>query len=222
LISELTYDPENARKHGDADLEAICKSLKKFKQQSPIVVTPSGMVAKGNGTMMAAQKLGWTHIDTVVTYLTGDELTAYKIADNQTALLSEWDGERLSEQLSLLTEDLVVGFTGEQVLQLTGNLEEFTPEEVYDDLTELNNDDVQGIKLNVWFDTEQDRADFFKLIGRTYSDRTKSIRFPQREDVSYTKYEVVVDGSPEVSDLCDQQGTMGEPVDGQGTGEAQA
>lgn len=105
LISELTYDPENARKHGDADLEAVCKSLKKFKQQTPIVVTPDGVVAKGNGTMMAAQKLGWTHIDTVVTYLTGDELKAYKIADNQTALLSEWDLGRLSEQLIELEED---------------------------------------------------------------------------------------------------------------------
>ena len=77
LISELTYDPENARKHGDADLEAICKSLTKFTQQTPIVVTPCGTVVKGNGTMMAAQKLGWTHIDTVVTYLTGLGCIAY-------------------------------------------------------------------------------------------------------------------------------------------------
>jgi len=129
LISELTYDPENARKHGDADLEAICKSLLKFNQQSPIVVTPSGMVAKGNGTMMAAQKLGWTHIDTVVTYLTGDELTAYKIADNQTALLSEWDQEKLSEQLVDLEESNFdmdcLGFPNEQLNGLM-------PEEIND------------------------------------------------------------------------------------------
>ena len=105
LIADLKYDPQNARKHSDVDISAIAKSLDKFNQQTPIVITPDGTVVKGNGTMMAAQKLGWTHIDTVVTYLTGDELTAYKIADNQTGLLSEWDLGRLSEQLIELEED---------------------------------------------------------------------------------------------------------------------
>ena len=129
LISELTYDPENARKHGDADLEAICKSLTKFTQQTPIVVTPCGTVVKGNGTMTAAQKLGWTHIDTVVTYLTGNDLKAYSIADNQTALLSEWDDEKLSEQLVELEEaefDMdCLGFPAEQLVEMI-------PEEVND------------------------------------------------------------------------------------------
>lgn len=104
LISSLTYDPENARKHSDADVSAIARSLEKFKQQTPIVITPDGVVVKGNGTMMAAQRLGWTEIDAVVTYLTGEELRAYAIADNQTALLSEWNLDRLSEQLVELEE----------------------------------------------------------------------------------------------------------------------
>lgn len=104
-IANLQLDPDNARKHTDVDVEAIAKSLDKFGQQSPIVITSDGTVVKGNGTMLAAMRLGWESIDAVVTTLSGDELRAYAIADNQTGLLSEWDDEKLREQLKAFEQD---------------------------------------------------------------------------------------------------------------------
>lgn len=98
-IDSLTLDPDNARKHGQDDVEGICKSLRQFKQQTPIVISSDNVVVKGNGTVMAAMKLGWTNIDAVRTTLTGEQVKAYAIADNRTAELSEWDTAKLLETL---------------------------------------------------------------------------------------------------------------------------
>lgn len=98
-IASLKLDPENARRHGEVDIDAIAYSLNKFGQQTPIVVTADKTVIKGNGTLMAASKLGWNHIEAIQTELTGAQLRAYAIADNQTGLISQWNIERLTEQI---------------------------------------------------------------------------------------------------------------------------
>jgi ParB-like chromosome segregation protein Spo0J len=134
-VSDLTLDPNNARKHGESDVAAIAASLEKFSQQTPIVITSDNVVIKGNGTLMAAMKLNWTHIDAIRTNLTGQQVTAYAIADNQTALNSEWDEERLKELLGDFDAELqaACGFDQEYLLELLEatafpELEE-TPEE---------------------------------------------------------------------------------------------
>ena len=90
-ITELSLDPSNVRKHGRKNLDAIKASLRKFGQQKPIVVDAKGIVLAGNGTLAAAQELGWTEIEIVRTQLEGVEATMFAIADNRTAELAEWE-----------------------------------------------------------------------------------------------------------------------------------
>jgi DNA modification methylase len=105
-ITELSLDPSNVRKHGRKNLDAIKASLRKFGQQKPIVVDAKGIVLAGNGTLTAAQELGWTEIQIVRTELAGVEATAFAIADNRTAELAEWEEDKLSQVLqSLKVED---------------------------------------------------------------------------------------------------------------------
>jgi hypothetical protein len=101
-LSKLAADPANVRKHNSKNLKAIEASLRRFGQQKPIVVDGDGIVRAGNGTLAAAQQLGWTHIDIVRTELKGADATAYAIADNRTAELAEWDEEALSQQLAAI------------------------------------------------------------------------------------------------------------------------
>ena len=102
-ITELSLDPSNVRKHGRKNLDAIKASLRKFGQQKPIVVDAKGIVLAGNGTLAAAQELGWTEIDIVRTQLEGVEATMFAIADNRTAELAEWE-DSLTEVLKSLAE----------------------------------------------------------------------------------------------------------------------
>jgi ParB-like chromosome segregation protein Spo0J len=103
-VAELSLDPSNVRKHSRRNLDAIKASLRKFGQQKPIVVDAKGIVLAGNGTLTAAQELGWTEIQIVRTELAGVEATAFAIADNRTAELAEWD-DNLGEVLQSLADD---------------------------------------------------------------------------------------------------------------------
>jgi ParB-like chromosome segregation protein Spo0J len=108
LITDIIFDPNNARKHSARNIETITASLKEFGQRKPIVLKDNVVIA-GNGTLEAAKSLGWTHID--VTRVPADwDLTkakAYALADNRTAELAEWDGGLL---MSALTEVEASGY----------------------------------------------------------------------------------------------------------------
>ena len=114
-VDQLHADPANVRMHGDRNLAAITASLARFGQMKPIVVQRHGMVVRaGNGTLLAARKLGWTHLAANVVDMTDTEATAYAIADNRTAELAEWNNEDLLAQLDALRSD------DEQLFAATG------------------------------------------------------------------------------------------------------
>ena len=127
-VSSLVKDPANVRRHSEKNLEAIKGSLARFGQQKPIVVGADGVVIAGNGTLAAAQSLGWSMIDIVRSPLTGSEATAYAIADNRTAELAEWDEDALAQQLAALSiedEELAsaTGFDQRDIEKMGGGLE---------------------------------------------------------------------------------------------------
>jgi ParB-like chromosome segregation protein Spo0J len=106
-VSELTkkLDPENARKHSDRNVRAIAHSLQQFGQQKPIVLSPDGVVIAGNGTVLAAEKLGLKRLAAVVSELDAEKLRQFAIADNRTAELAEWDYEVLAGALKQMQDE---------------------------------------------------------------------------------------------------------------------
>jgi ParB-like chromosome segregation protein Spo0J len=100
-INTLKFDPTNARKHDNKNLDAIAGSLKLFGQRKPLTVTPDSIVITGNGTLQAAINLGWTEI-AIARIPVGwsyEKIRAWALADNRTAELAEWNPEILKEQL---------------------------------------------------------------------------------------------------------------------------
>ncbi len=117
-IGDLRTDPKNARAHPRKSIEAICASLRRFGQQKP-VVSVGGVVIAGNGTLVAARELGWTHIAVVQSELESAEAVAYAIADNRTGELSDWDNDVLGAALSGLEPEAVLaaGFTQDDMVK---------------------------------------------------------------------------------------------------------
>jgi ParB-like chromosome segregation protein Spo0J len=127
-IADLSEDPANARKHGPTNLEAIKASLRAYGQRKPIVVTESGVVLAGNGTLRAAKALGWTDIATVPADLDGVEARGFAIADNRTAELAEWDEDVLAATLSAIGDEspevlAATGFSDADVREILEGLE---------------------------------------------------------------------------------------------------
>lgn len=116
-ISDLKFDPQNARTHNEQNLRAIEGSLSEFGQRKPIVITADNTIAAGNGTVEAAKRLGWLDVSAV--RVPGDwdsnRIKAFALADNRTAELASWNHQVLNAQLQELKADEfnieVMGFT---------------------------------------------------------------------------------------------------------------
>lgn len=127
-VDDLCSDPNNVRLHNARNLESIRKSLGKFKQQKPIVISEDGIVLAGNGTLAAARALGWEWIAAAKSSLTGKAAKAFAIADNRTNDLSAWNKGDLAEQLQDLEQDLEfdhtsTGFDSDEIQSLLAELE---------------------------------------------------------------------------------------------------
>lgn len=126
-ISDLTFDPHNARKHPEANLKALQESLNRFGQQKPVVISADGVIVAGNGTVEAASRLGWTEVLAVEVPAdwSQEKIAAFALADNRTAELAQWDARELLDQLEQLADfDMnALGFDAWERPADTGNTE---------------------------------------------------------------------------------------------------
>lgn len=141
-IRSLVLNPENAREHGEDDVMAVSRSLRKFGQRRLVVVRRSdNVVLVGNGRVEAARDiLGWTHVAAIYVDDDVEESAAYAIADNRTAELADFNTENLSALFRTIEDDeSLVGVTGfgpnevEVMHALANQYEQGTPVQEDDD-----------------------------------------------------------------------------------------
>lgn len=101
-IQTLQHAPDNARKHADADLDALTDGFRTFGQVKPFVGkrTYRGLrdvILCGNGGLAAARRLNWRFV--AVAWLpettTDDDARQLAVLDNRLAELSRWDAAAL-------------------------------------------------------------------------------------------------------------------------------
>ena len=124
----VPYD-RNPRKN-DSAVAAVAKSLKEFGFRQPIVVDDDGVIVVGHTRFKAAQQLGLETVPVhVAKGLTEAQVKAYRIADNQTATIAEWDFDLLPLELTALGEmDFNLDLLGFSAEELSGFMTEQTPE----------------------------------------------------------------------------------------------
>jgi DNA modification methylase len=89
----------------DKAVEAVADSLREFGFRQPIVVDAEGVIIVGHTRWKAAKKLGLAKVPVhVATDLTPEQVKAYRIADNKTGEIAEWDLEILPIELNELRE----------------------------------------------------------------------------------------------------------------------
>jgi len=106
-ISELHPYENNARTHSNAQLEAICNSIKEFGFINPVIIDENNMILVGHGRIEASKILGLTKAPfRRVTNLTDDQKRAYILADNRLSDLGGWDEELLAQELESISLDM--------------------------------------------------------------------------------------------------------------------
>lgn len=84
-------------------IDAVAKSIQTFGFRQPIVVDEAGVIIVGHTRYRAALRLGMEQVPVhYAVGLSADKVQAYRIADNSTNQLSDWDLEMLNLELSEL------------------------------------------------------------------------------------------------------------------------
>ncbi|MEX1229489.1 MAG: ParB N-terminal domain-containing protein [Planctomycetaceae bacterium] len=103
-LARITPYERNPRIN-DGAVDAVARSLQEFGFRQPIVVDTDGVIIVGHTRYKAAQKLGLDKVPVhVAKDLTPEQIRAYRIADNQTASLAEWDYDLLPLELADLRD----------------------------------------------------------------------------------------------------------------------
>ncbi len=98
-LSEIRPYEKNPRRN-DSAVDAVAASIKEFGWQQPIVVDKDGVIIAGHTRYKAAKKLKCKEVPVVYAdNLTEEQVKAYRLADNKTSELAEWDVDLLSEEL---------------------------------------------------------------------------------------------------------------------------
>ena len=93
----------NPRSHPEKHVTQLARSIKTFGFNCPVLIDAYDNVVAGHGRLLAAAKLGWTEVPTIVLeHLTASQVQAYRIADNRLTELSEWNERLLAQELKLL------------------------------------------------------------------------------------------------------------------------
>ena len=90
-LAEIKPYEKNPRDN-DAAVDAVAQSIRQFGFRQPIVVDEHGVIVCGHTRWKAAQKLGLEKVPVhVARDLTPEQIRAYRIADNKTNELAEWN-----------------------------------------------------------------------------------------------------------------------------------
>lgn len=113
-LDELQPYDNNPRQN-DRAVPAVAESLKEFGWQQPIVIDRDGVIIAGHTRYKAALALGLeTAPCKYADELTPEQIEAYRLADNKTAELADWDDEKLKEELAKCSEFDMTAFGFEE------------------------------------------------------------------------------------------------------------
>ena len=123
----IPYD-KNPRLN-DGAVEAVANSIKEFGWRAPIVVDKDMVIICGHTRLKAAIQLGLEEVPVhIADNLTPEQVQAYRIADNRTGEIAEWDYSLLPVELKELQDsdfDLsLLGFDADELDKLLNGEEE--------------------------------------------------------------------------------------------------
>lgn len=140
---------ENNPRINDNGVEALAESIKEFGFKVPIIIDSDGVIIAGHTRLKACKKLGIEEVPCIVADdLTDEQVKAFRLADNKVAELSDWDLDKLKEEIEELDIDMTkYGFV--QIENLDQAIEDIN------DLMEKEIDDEAEPKAK--------RGDIYKL-----------------------------------------------------------
>lgn len=173
-VSKIVPYDNNPRRNQPVSL--VAKSIKEFGFNSPIIVDKDNVVIAGHTRLKAAEKLKLKKVPCIVSNMSTEKAKAYRILDNKTSEIAEWDNFLLDteikeiEELGFDTSDWGLDFTEEEEPELE-IIDTDTQQKIekYKQLTFLYDDAskyaahwkvIQAIKYDFGFDTDDQIVEY--------------------------------------------------------------
>lgn len=103
-IKSLKEYPNNPR-HNDAAVDKVAASIREFGFKVPIVIDKNNVIVCGHTRVKAARALGLDKVPCIIADdLTDEQIKAFRVADNKTAELADWDFDKLENELAELAD----------------------------------------------------------------------------------------------------------------------
>lgn len=120
-IDEILPYAGNPRKN-DMAVEAVRNSIKEFGFINPIIVDRDMVIIAGHTRLKAAESMGLKTVPVIIADgLTEEQAKAFRIVDNKSAEISEWDESLLAIELDQLKEVM----DGPKLAELGLTMEDF-------------------------------------------------------------------------------------------------
>lgn len=116
----------NNPRDNESAVEPVANSIKEFGFKVPIVATSDGEIINGHTRFKASKLLGLKKVPVIISDdLTEKQIKAFRLADNKTGELADWNEELLAKELE----------------KLDFNLEQFGFEKLADEFDEEDNEE---------------------------------------------------------------------------------
>lgn len=162
-VSELNPYKNNPRKNEPA-VEAVANSIKEFGFKVPIVIDQNNTIVCGHTRLKAAIKLGLETVPCIMADdLTPEQVKAFRLADNKTSELADWDKKLLDFELDGI-EDLDMTLFGFEEKEEPEEMEkpeiEFAEEllEEHNYLVLFCDNSVDWLQVETYFDLKPVKA----------------------------------------------------------------
>lgn len=189
-IKSLLSYPRNARTHSPEQVGQIAASMTEFGWTVPVLVDEAGVIIAGHGRVLAANKLKFSQIPVMVAAgWTEAQKRAYRIADNQLGLTSEWDMEFLKIELKDLSlEGFNMELTGFEDMQLVSFISgaPTDPNAEWAGMPEFEQQNKQAFRtIPIHFKDQEAVDKFAKAIRQKITANTRFVWFPEIEIECY-------------------------------------
>lgn len=162
---EAIFPYDQNPRDNSAAVEKVAESIREFGWQQPIVVDEEKIILAGHTRHLAAMSMGLKEVPVLIANgLSEAQKKAYRIVDNKTSELAEWDKELLKSEFLALQEldfdlnltgfdlDEIARMSGEDLLQFEEELDEIDDSLEFDELDAENKSHVKMLQL--YLDTE--------------------------------------------------------------------
>lgn len=140
---------ENNPRNNEKAIDYVANSIKEFGFKVPLVIEKDGTIVTGHTRYEACKRLGIEEIPCIVADdLTEKQIKAFRIADNKTNDMAEWNDDLLSLELKNILDDIDMTDFGFGEFELSILTEDMEPEDYDKDLIEEYSSNADNFLVN--------------------------------------------------------------------------